>query len=154
MKQQAGFTLIELIMVIVILGILAATALPKFADFSKNARLASVRGAQGAISSASTIAHAAQLVGNLGPASSVTIEGSLITMINGYPTADAAGIQLAANVTAPNYTPSGGGAGAAATLTLSPPGAATPTSCEAIYTSSSAVGSAPIIAVSAVQASC
>ncbi len=154
MKQQTGFTLIELIMVIVILGILAATALPKFADFSKDARLASVRGAQGAISSASTIAHAAQLVGGFAPGSSVLIEGTTITMVNGYPTADANGIQAAANITAQNYTPSGGAAAAGSTLNVSVPGAATATSCEVNYTSSSGVGFPPIIALSAVQASC
>ena len=32
LKQQQGFTLIELIMVIVILGILSAFAIPKFAS--------------------------------------------------------------------------------------------------------------------------
>lgn len=55
MKKQAGFTLIELVMVIVILGILAAVALPKFTNLSGEAKLASIRGVAGALASGSAI---------------------------------------------------------------------------------------------------
>jgi MSHA pilin protein MshA len=55
MRQQHGFTLIELVVVIVILGILAATALPKFIDLTGDAQKASVQGVAGGLTSASSI---------------------------------------------------------------------------------------------------
>lgn len=87
--KQAGFTLIELIMVIVILGVLASFALPKFASLSDSAKESVIAGVQGSVRSASALTHAQWLAGG-GTDTTVTMEdGSVVdlsnaTTANGY----------------------------------------------------------------------
>ena len=57
-RNQKGFTIIELVVVIVILGILAAVAFPKFQDLSGDAKTAVVNGGKSALLSAAVISFA------------------------------------------------------------------------------------------------
>ncbi|WP_426211865.1 type II secretion system protein [Massilia sp. TWP1-3-3] len=114
-QAQAGFTLIELIVVIVILGILAATALPRMFDMSGQARLAKMQAALGAVKAASASAHAQWLVsgGQLAcatcgspsgsqPGTTVIGEGKTIVMLAGYPDVGGDGLANAATVVGTN----------------------------------------------------
>ena len=94
MKRQAGFTLIELVVVIVILGILAVTAAPRFLNLQKDARQASLQGLAGAMNGAAGITYGkAAVTGNETKTAVTDVDG--IDTIYGYPTATDGGVGVA-----------------------------------------------------------
>jgi prepilin-type N-terminal cleavage/methylation domain-containing protein len=74
-NSEAGFTLIELVIVIVILGILAAVAIPKYEDMREQARVATIRGQLGSIRSSIAIQYARNALN--GTASFPTLDGTI-----------------------------------------------------------------------------
>ena len=89
LQKQAGFTLIELVIVIVILGILAATAAPKFIDLTGDAKASVMEAVEGNIGSAVSMVHAKALIeGKTSGTDTVEIDSLFYAVVNGYPAAE------------------------------------------------------------------
>ena len=101
--KQAGFTLIELIVVIVILGLLAVVAAPRFIDLQSDAQKAAFRGTAAAFEEGVNQVHLAWRIRGEGQAqlnfisiSDPAVGGDLSVNANGYP-ADTRGTSLTMN---------------------------------------------------------
>jgi len=78
-KNNQGFTLIELVVVIVILGILAATVAPKYIDLTADAHTATLEAVKASLEGVSALVYSKSLV-----AGNQNDETGVITLKDGY----------------------------------------------------------------------
>ena len=79
MRNERGFTLIELIIVMVVLGIMAGLAIPKFLDLREDAKYSAVKGALGGVRSAVANFHAKSIAANPDDTTPYPADGAELT---------------------------------------------------------------------------
>jgi prepilin-type N-terminal cleavage/methylation domain-containing protein len=83
-RNEKGFTLIEIIAVLVILGILAAVAVPKYLDMMNEARIKAAQGAIAEVKGRLSSSQAKYMMNSGGTAPNSSILYTYATGANGY----------------------------------------------------------------------
>ncbi len=131
--KQAGFTLVEIVVMITILGVLAAFAIPRFVSLENQTRTASRDALLVSLRSGAALAHALWLAN--GQTSPVSMAGKSVAIVNGYPSAAAISNALADTSGFTAKT-----AGTTTTFAISGP-----KTCIATYSEAATVHAAPTI---------
>ena len=95
-RNEKGFTLIELVIVIVVLGILAAFAVSRYTNMAQSARIAAVNGMAGGLRGAVALVQGQYLALGAGTTPVTMLDGTTVAVsigaAGGIPTGTAAGI--------------------------------------------------------------
>ena len=94
LKNEKGFTLIEIIAVLVILGILAAVAVPKYIDMAGQAKISAAQGEIAEMKSTLNLSYAKLFITN---GTQPTTAGPVITTA-GFTTAVASSVGVAPDI--------------------------------------------------------
>jgi prepilin-type N-terminal cleavage/methylation domain-containing protein len=88
MKQNAGFTLIEIIAVLVILGIMIAVAVPKYVDLQTNAQFRALDAGVAEVNGRENLSWANAKLSNTGWGNDAAVYASVDTALDGEYTWD------------------------------------------------------------------
>lgn len=133
--RLGAFTLVEFLVAVLFLATVLALAVPRIWNMGSEARTAKLQAVYGSVRAATQITRAsAQVHNQVGASGTVTVDGTVISTVFGYPAATPAGIVAATGLDPANdqVTFTAGGSQPGAVITIALNGARG--NCNIVYT--------------------